>query len=108
MDNVFADIAGTGDAMIWITAHLDSTAGGEGGYRPGRDPAPGADDDASGAAAVIAIAEALRALAKTTRPKRTIRFALFNAEEHGLVGSGISHAPRRRPVCASTACFSTT
>ena len=88
LDNVFADIAGTGDAMIWITAHLDSTAGSERGYRPGRDPAPGADDDASGSAAVIAIAEALRTLAKTTRPKRTIRFALFNAEEHGLVGSG--------------------
>ena len=88
LDNVFADITGTGDAMIWITAHLDSTAQGEGGYRPGRDPAPGADDNASGSAAVVAIAEALTTLAKTTRPTRTIRFALFNAEEHGLVGSG--------------------
>lgn len=88
LENVFADIAGTGDAMIWITAHLDSTAGGEVGYRPHRDRAPGADDDASGSAAVIAITEALATLARTTRPKRTIRFALFNAEEHGLVGSG--------------------
>ncbi len=88
LENVFADIAGTGDTMIWITAHLDSTAGGEVGYRPSRDRAPGADDDASGSAAVIAIAEALATLARTTRPKRTIRFALFNAEEHGLVGSG--------------------
>jgi leucyl aminopeptidase len=88
LENVFAEIAGTGDAMIWITAHLDSTAGGEVGYRPRRDRAPGADDDASGSAAVIAITEALATLARTTRPKRTIRFALFNAEEHGLVGSG--------------------
>ncbi|MET0163482.1 MAG: hypothetical protein ABW318_00585, partial [Vicinamibacterales bacterium] len=46
LENVFADIAGTGDAMIWVTAHLDSTAGGEVGYRPRRDRAPGADDDA--------------------------------------------------------------
>jgi bacterial leucyl aminopeptidase len=88
LENVFADIAGTGDAMIWITAHLDSTAGGEVGYRPRRDRAPGADDDASGSAAVIAITGALATLARTTRPKRTIRFALFNAEEHGLIGSG--------------------
>ena len=27
-------------------------------------------------------------LSATTRPKRTIRFVLFNAEEEGLVGSG--------------------
>lgn len=49
--------------------------------------APGADDDASGVAAVLAIAEVIQQLAEVARPKRNIRFVLFNAEEHGLVGS---------------------
>ena len=104
LENVFADIAGTGDAMIWITAHLDSTAGGEVGYRPGRDRAPGADDDASGSAAVIAIAEALATLARTTRPKRTIRFRAV--QRRGTrPGRQRPFRPRRGDgrVCASTA-----
>ena len=87
-ENVYADIAGTGDGMIWVTAHLDSTAAREQPYQPDDDPAPGADDDGSGSAAVVAIASAFAALAEATPPARTIRFALFNAEEHGLIGSG--------------------
>ncbi|HEX2079646.1 MAG TPA: M20/M25/M40 family metallo-hydrolase, partial [Longimicrobium sp.] len=51
------------------------------------DPAPGADDDASGMAGVLAIAESLAAAAAGGPPRRTLRFVLFNAEEHGLVGS---------------------
>jgi bacterial leucyl aminopeptidase len=87
-ENVYADINGTGDGMIWVTAHLDSTAARGGAYQPDTDPAPGADDDGSGSAAVVAIAAALVTLAETAPPAQTIRFALFNAEEHGLVGSG--------------------
>ena len=87
-ENVYADITGTGDGMIWVTAHLDSTAARELSYQPDNDPAPGADDDASGSAAVVAIATALVVLAEASPPARTIRFALFNAEEQGLVGSG--------------------
>src|SRR6478609_5200685 len=75
--------------MVWITAHLDSTAmQSDEPYAAHSDPAPGADDDASGTAAVLATAAALKALAETATPTRTIRFALFNAEEHGLAGSG--------------------
>jgi Zn-dependent M28 family amino/carboxypeptidase len=58
-----------------------------GDYHPDRDPAPGADDDASGVAAVLAIADVIKQMAAIKTPKRTIRFVLFNAEEHGLVGS---------------------
>ena len=87
-ENVYADITGTGDGMIWVTAHLDSTAAREFPYQPDNDPAPGADDDASGSAAVVAIATALVVLAEVSPPARTIRFALFNAEEQGRVGSG--------------------
>ncbi|MFH2000270.1 MAG: M20/M25/M40 family metallo-hydrolase, partial [Planctomycetota bacterium] len=45
----------------------------------------GADDNASGTAGVIEIAQAF-ALSRL-RPKRTLIFILFNAEEHGLFGS---------------------
>lgn len=86
--NVLGEIAGAssgnGRTVVIVCAHLDSTAASSPGYRAALDPAPGADDDASGVAAVLAIA---RALVSLPQPKSTIRFALFNAEEHGLVGS---------------------
>jgi Zn-dependent M28 family amino/carboxypeptidase len=74
--------------MVLITAHLDSTAARTTPYSPATDPAPGADDDASGIAGVLAAARAIKKLSAAKRPKRTIRFVLFNAEEVGLVGSG--------------------
>ena len=47
--------------------------------------APGADDDASG---IAALTEAIRVLmAKNFRPKRTIKFMAYAAEEVGLRGS---------------------
>jgi hypothetical protein len=45
----------------------------------------GADDNASATAAVLAIAEAFRALAAP--PKRSIMFLVFEAEEDGLLGA---------------------
>jgi FMN phosphatase YigB (HAD superfamily) len=85
------------DSTVLVTAHLDSTASSgdftdENGeprpYDPAADPAPGADDDGSGTAAVLAAAESLRALvADGGTPTRNVRFVLFNAEEQGLVGS---------------------
>jgi bacterial leucyl aminopeptidase len=91
LDNVEAELRGSGsEEIVLVTAHLDSTATSShtpGDYHPDRDPAPGADDDASGVAAVLVIADVLKQLAVIKPPKRTIRFVLFNAEEHGLVGS---------------------
>lgn len=85
------------DSAVLITAHLDSTAAGgeftddDGGprpYDPAVDPAPGADDDGSGTAGVMAAAECLASLlADGGQPARSVRFVLFNAEEQGLVGS---------------------
>ncbi|WP_200309066.1 M20/M25/M40 family metallo-hydrolase [Streptomyces adelaidensis] len=85
------------DSTVLITAHLDSTAssgefvdanGDPRPYDPAVDPAPGADDDGSGTAAVLAAAECLhRLLAEGRTPTRNVRFVLFNAEEQGLVGS---------------------
>lgn len=85
------------DGAVLVTAHLDSTAaygefadpaGNPRPYDPRTDPAPGADDDGSGTAAVLAAAECLsRMVAGGSTPDRTIRFVLFNAEEQGLIGS---------------------
>jgi uncharacterized repeat protein (TIGR01451 family) len=69
---------GPGSDVIYIAcAHYDSVSD---------DPynaAPGADDNASGTAAVL---EAARVLSQY-RFKRTLRFVAFAAEEQGLIGS---------------------
>jgi hypothetical protein len=85
--NVEASLPGMRDEWVLVTAHLDSTAASDRPYNPASDKAPGADDDASGMAGVITAARAVAALAAAQRPARGIRFVLFNAEEHGLVGS---------------------
>ncbi|MHC4126697.1 MAG: M28 family peptidase [Planctomycetota bacterium] len=48
---------------------------------------PGADDNASGSACVIAAARAFAALERP--PKRSVLFALFGSEERGLLGSNL-------------------
>ncbi|MFF7870450.1 M28 family metallopeptidase [Streptomyces qaidamensis] len=96
--NVEAEHRVTGaDSTVLITAHLDSTAangeffdadGEPRPYDPAVDPAPGADDDGSGTAGVMAAAECLKALLEDGgAPTRNVRFVLFNAEEQALVGS---------------------
>ena len=90
LQNVEAEWSGASPELVIVSAHLDSTAvashAGSPPYRPTLDAAPGADDDASGIAGVLAIARALRGM-PVERPQRTLRFVLFNAEEQGLVGS---------------------
>jgi hypothetical protein len=85
--NVEAELAGNTSELVLVTAHLDSTAASSPPYNPAGDPAPGADDDCSGVAAVLAAADVICKLGAAQKPDRTIRFVLFNAEEHGLVGS---------------------
>ncbi len=88
LDNVEAELPGSElEEIVLVTAHLDSTAQSTVGYDPRRDDAPGADDDLSGTIAVLAAARVIRKLSAVAPPRRTIRFVLFNAEEHGLVGS---------------------
>ncbi|MCC6129149.1 MAG: Zn-dependent exopeptidase M28 [Acidobacteria bacterium] len=77
--NVIAEKAGTtrSSEIVLITAHLDDM--------PSSGPAPGADDNGSGSAAVLRIAEVLNAHTF----ERTIRFVLFTGEEQGLYGSRV-------------------
>ncbi|MBN1921624.1 MAG: M28 family peptidase [Anaerolineae bacterium] len=78
--NVIGVIPGTthADEIVLITAHLDSTSNA-----PGVNPAPGADDNASGSAAVLLAADIL----SRYDLDRTVRFVLFTGEEQGLLGS---------------------
>ena len=73
-----------GAELVLVGCHLDSTAAAAVPYDPAVDPAPGADDDGTGIAAVLAIA---RQLIKEPRLAHTVRFCFFNAEEQGLFGS---------------------
>jgi Zn-dependent M28 family amino/carboxypeptidase len=60
------------DAPLIVAAHYDTVAG-----------SPGADDNASGLAAMIEIAERLRSVPLA----RPVRFIAFCLEEHNLLGS---------------------
>lgn len=79
---------GLRDEYVVVGAHLDHVGG-----QAGAIYAPGANDNASGSAAVLEIA---RAFTKSKRkPARSVIFVLFASEELGLVGSKyfIDHPP---------------
>tara|TARA_R110002051_G_scaffold88673_2_gene156226 strand:+ start:44319 stop:45452 length:1134 start_codon:yes stop_codon:yes gene_type:complete len=84
--NVVAMIEGTDpvlkDEIIVIGAHYDHI--GMGKAVNGDRIANGANDNAAGTATVLAIADHF---AKANNNKRTLVFALFSAEEKGLLGS---------------------
>jgi Zn-dependent M28 family amino/carboxypeptidase len=71
------------DTYVLVTAHYDHL--GVRGTGPGDHIYNGANDDASGTACVIEMAQALAAL--PSRPKRSIVFLTLFGEELGLVGS---------------------
>jgi len=93
--NVVAFIPATGSTSgiqkPWVAlgAHYDHLGTGTGGNslasrEEAGKPHVGADDNASGTAAVIALAEAL---SKQPQRKRNLLIALWSAEEIGLIGS---------------------
>jgi len=86
--NVLGRLPGSDPALakeaVVYSAHHDHL-GVRAGARPGDDTIyNGAKDNASGVAAMLAIAEAMKAL---PRPKRSIVFAAVAAEEQGLLGA---------------------
>ena len=86
--NVVAELPGTaGDRVVMAGAHLDSVPAG-----------PGVNDDGSGVATLLALADRL---GRGPRPRDTLRFGFWTAEELGLYGSrayvrSLSAAERRR------------
>jgi Zn-dependent M28 family amino/carboxypeptidase len=85
--NVIAELPGKNtDNVVMAGAHLDSVTAG-----------PGINDNGSGSAALL---ETALMMAKV-KPKNTVRFAWWGAEELGLIGStayveGLSEAERDR------------
>ncbi len=69
------------DAVV-VGAHLDHLGVVDGKV------CPGADDNASGASALLEIASALARFPANTRPKRSLVFVLWTGEEEGKLGSG--------------------
>jgi Zn-dependent M28 family amino/carboxypeptidase len=64
------------DEVVVVSAHLDSVVEG-----------PGINDNGSGVATILEIAEELRELRYTKKLQRQVRFIFFGAEEAGLLGS---------------------
>jgi hypothetical protein len=82
--------------LIVVGAHYDHVGYGNSGnsYGPFGFVHNGADDNASGVAGLIEVAEALQHL--PNRPRRPILFAFWDGEEKGLLGS--YHFVRVRPA----------
>ncbi|ORY83612.1 hypothetical protein BCR37DRAFT_402345 [Protomyces lactucae-debilis] len=79
--SVIATLKGETDQVVVVGAHQDSANL----FLPSFMPAPGADDDGSG---TVTILEVLRVLSDSGfKPKNTLVFAWFSAEEGGLLGS---------------------
>jgi len=77
--NVVGIVPGRRDGHVIVGAHLDHVG------RQGEILFPGANDNASGAAVVMAAAEAFARAG--LRPERSVVFVLFSAEEQGTLGS---------------------
>ena len=72
--NVIAESkTGNPDNVVMVGAHLDSVQEG-----------PGIHDNGSGFAAILEVAEQMAKV----KPTNKVRFALWGAEESGLLGSG--------------------
>jgi Zn-dependent M28 family amino/carboxypeptidase len=86
--NLVAKLEGTDPAAgyVAVSAHLDHLGVGE--PIRGKTIYNGAMDDASGVATVLETAQALSEDAeKGVRPRRSVLFLIFTAEEKGLLGS---------------------
>lgn len=88
------------DETIIISAHHDHDG------RSGSQIWHGADDNASGTTGVVALAQAMAAnahAANGSKPKRSILFVVFAAEERGLLGAFYMAAHPLRPLATTRA-----
>jgi Zn-dependent M28 family amino/carboxypeptidase len=89
--NILGIVAGSDAALkqevIAIGAHYDHVGYGRNGnsFGPIGYIHNGADDNASGTAAILEMIDAIKRL--PTPPKRSLLFVLWDAEEDGLIGS---------------------
>jgi hypothetical protein len=98
------------DEFVLVGGHLDhvgrkgqQVGGQKDGAKDGDEIWNGADDNGSGTCAILTIA---RAFAKgRARPKRSLLFAFWNAEEAGLKGSAWWASHPTRPLEKVTYCL---
>jgi aminopeptidase YwaD len=107
-ENVAGILPGRGtlaNEYVVIGAHYDHLGyGGKGSMKPNeRAIHNGADDNASGASAVLVAAKQLGDLLDDARDRRTIVVAFFSAEEAGLGGSAYFVANSPVPIPKVTA-----
>jgi hypothetical protein len=92
--------SGASDECVVVGAHYDHLGyGGEASLAPDRigEVHPGADDNASGVAALLQVGKALAALGPLPRP---VLLVAFGGEELGLLGSSwfVKHGTARCPI----------
>ena len=103
MRNILALIPGSdpavSDELVVLGAHYDHVGYGtsQNSFGPTGLIHNGADDNASGVAGLLEVAEAISKLSR--RPRRPILFALWDGEEKGLLGS---YHFLRLPTAATT------
>lgn len=102
LENIFATLnpsSGAQPASGWVlvSAHYDSIANRTPGWRPAVDPAPGADDNATGTAALLEFARALSLWRDAGNLRSRIVLAFFDGEELFFKGSGAYMATLQKP-----------
>ncbi len=92
--NVLAKLAGEAGPAVLVGAHIDHLGDGRGGEslatdKDARTIHHGADDNGSGVAGMLEIAQALASAKATGKfmPKRDVYFAAWSGEELGVLGS---------------------
>lgn len=99
LENIFASIDPPSGApaggWVILNAHYDSTANRTPGWRAATDPAPGADDNATGTAALLEYARILTA--ERARLRTRVVLAFFDGEELFFKGSGAYVASLAKP-----------
>jgi Zn-dependent M28 family amino/carboxypeptidase len=86
LENIFATIGSDHGGRVIIAAHYDSIANRTPGWKPATDPAPGADDNATGTAALLEFARVISTYDRLAW-YNPITLAFFDGEELFYKGS---------------------
>ena len=98
--NVAGRVAGSGDEWLVVGAHYDGLGVGALGTEFAGRIQPGADDNASGVAALVRIAQTL---AREKDLRRSVWIVAFSGEELGTLGSEhfVAHPPADLSKCVA-------
>lgn len=102
LENIFASIGSDAGQWVLVMGHYDSIANRTAGWRPGLDPAPGADDNATGTAALLEFARAISTYGPS-RLRSRIVLGFFDGEELFYKGSAayVQSLPKPYPYKAA-------